>query len=188
MAAGYGLYRGGTVIAPAGRAEAGVRNRFVVSAFLAENREWVAGEFRYTYQDGDPFLRRGGLRTDIQGESHAFHFDFVVFLADPQRWMRPFVAAGLGAKLYGATGPENPEAPLQAVARLRANDHVTFVATAGGGVKIRLGRGLLLRLEFRDYATPFPKRLIAPAPQATARGIFHQFTPLAGLSYVFSPD
>ncbi|HXG32590.1 MAG TPA: hypothetical protein VNJ11_04445 [Bryobacteraceae bacterium] len=188
VAAGYGIYRGGSVFAPAGKVQAGVRNRFAVSAFLAENREWIAGEFRYTYQDGDPFLASDGLRTNIQGQSHAFHYDLVVFLSAPSRRIRPYLAAGLGAKLYEVTGPENPDAPLQLVGRLRSRDQFTFLASGGGGLKVRLRRGLLLRVDFRDYMTPFPKRLIEPAPLATPRGIFHQFTPLVGLSYALSRD
>lgn len=188
VAGGYGIYRGGSVFAPAGKLQAGVRNRFAVSAFLAESREWIAGEFRYTYQDGDPFLSAGVVRTNLQGQSHAFHFDLLVFLASSVKRIRPYAAAGIGAKLYEVTGPENPEAPLQTVARLRSHDQTTFLAVGGAGLRIRLGRGLALRLDFRDYVTPFPKRLIEPAPLATGRGIFHQFTPLVGLSYGLSQD
>jgi hypothetical protein len=44
---------------------------------------------------------------------------------------------------------------------------------------------MLLRAEFRDYLTTFPKAQIVPAPNNTARGIFEQFTPLFGVSYTF---
>jgi hypothetical protein len=43
----------------------------------------------------------------------------------------------------------------------------------------------LVRADFRDYLTQFPKRQISPAANGTARGIFQQFTPMAGVSYVF---
>ena len=46
-----------------------------------------------------------------------------------------------------------------------------------------LGEHVALRLDFRDYITPFPKKVIAPAPLGTARGIHHMFTPMAGLSW-----
>jgi hypothetical protein len=55
----------------------------------------------------------------------------------------------------------------------------------GGGVKIRLQPHLALRLDFRDYVTPFPDTMIRVNPAAGARGLLHQFTPLVGLSYVF---
>jgi hypothetical protein len=57
--------------------------------------------------------------------------------------------------------------------------------TAGGGIKYRLLPHMLLRAEFRDYITTFPRQEIVPAPHNTARGIFEQFTPLFGLSYTF---
>jgi hypothetical protein len=46
-------------------------------------------------------------------------------------------------------------------------------------------RHMLLRAEFRDYLTTFPRQQIVPAPNNTARGIFQQFTPLFGVSYTF---
>ena len=44
---------------------------------------------------------------------------------------------------------------------------------------------MLLRAEFRDYLTTFPRQEIVPALHNTARGIFEQFTPLFGVSYDF---
>ena len=60
-----------------------------------------------------------------------------------------------------------------------------FAASLGGGVKIRVRDHILLRGDFRDYLTQFPKRQIAPAANGTARGIFQQFTPMFGASYIF---
>jgi hypothetical protein len=60
------------------------------------------------------------------------------------------------------------------------------VLVAGGaGVKFRLTDHILMRVDFRDYATAFPTHLIVPAANGTDKGIFHQFTPLFGVSYVF---
>jgi hypothetical protein len=44
---------------------------------------------------------------------------------------------------------------------------------------------ILVRADFRDYITAFPTRLIVPAANGTDHGIFNQFTPLVGVSYVF---
>jgi len=52
-------------------------------------------------------------------------------------------------------------------------------------VRFRLRNHLLLRGEFLDYLTTFPRQQIAPAPHNTARGIFEQFTPVFGASYTF---
>lgn len=185
-AAGFGAYRKASVYAPAGKAAAGVRNRFTLSAFLAENRyERLSGEFRYTYQDGDPFLEAGGLRANIQGQSHAFHYDALFQFRGRGARVRPYFAAGAGAKQYVVTGPENPSQPLGRIALLTAAEEWKPLLSAGAGVRVRLTEHVALRLDFRDYATPFPKKVIAPAPGATARGLFQQFTPMAGFSYGF---
>jgi hypothetical protein len=185
-AGGYGIYRNGSIYAPAGKAAAGFRNRFTVSAVLGEDiREHVGGEFRYTFQDGDPFLAAGGTKTNIQGYSHSFHYDALFHFRPRREKIRPYVAVGIGAKLFVVSGPENPSAPLREIGRLTAHDEFKPLVTAGGGVKVRISNRVTLRFDFRDYITPFPKKLIAPAPLATGRGIFHQYTPLAGISYVF---
>lgn len=186
VAAGYGVYRNASVYAPAGKATAGFRNRFTVSAVLGEDiYEHVAGEFRYTFQDGDPFLAAGGTKTNIQGQSHAFHYDLLFHVRPKGEKIRPYVAAGVGAKLFVVSGPQNPWAPLREIAVLTTNDEFKLLVSAGGGVKLNMGRNVVVRVDFRDYVTPFPKKLIQPAPYGTARGIFHQFTPLVGVSYLF---
>jgi hypothetical protein len=184
-AAGYGTYRNGTIFSPAGKARAGVRNRFAVSALMGEDMyAHMGGEVRYTYQDGDPFLSARGIKTNIEGQSHSFHYDALFHLRGRHEKIRPYVAAGIGVKVYVVSGPPNPRPPLGDIAVLTTHDQARPLVTGGGGVKLKLGHSVLLRLDFRDYITPFPKELIAPAPFNTARGFFHQFTPLIGISYV----
>jgi hypothetical protein len=185
-AAGYGLYRNGLIYSDATRATAGIRNRFVFSMALGERLyKYTGGEFRYTYHDGDPFLASGAVKTNIQGQSHAFHYDLLFYFRPHQKRVCPFVAVGCGAKLYVVTGPENPQAPLSQVARLTVHDEFKPLLVGGGGVRVRLSPDVALRFDFRDYITPFPKKLIAAQPFATPTGIFHQFTPMAGISYMF---
>lgn len=43
---------------------------------------------------------------------------------------------------------------------------------------------MALRLDFRDFLTPFPKGPIKPVAGATGRGLFHKFTAMIGVSYV----
>jgi hypothetical protein len=59
------------------------------------------------------------------------------------------------------------------------------LVTGGAGVKFRMTDHILVRADFRDYITAFPTRLIVPAANGTDHGIFNQFTPLVGVSYVF---
>jgi hypothetical protein len=42
---------------------------------------------------------------------------------------------------------------------------------------------VILRGEFLDYLTTFPRTRILHAPHNTARGIFEQFTPLFGVVF-----
>ncbi len=183
---GYGFYRKGSIISPNGRATAGIRSRFTGTILLGEDRyRYIGGEVRYTYQDGDPFLSAGGVKTNIQGQSHAIHYDILIHVRPQEARLRPYVAAGIGAKLYVVSGPANPAAPLGDIGTLTTHDQTKFLAAVGGGVKFRVLPQMLLRFDFRDYITTFPRQLIAPAEGATARGIFHQLTPMVGVSYLF---
>ena len=78
---GYGIYRDGTIFGPGTSAQAGIRNRFAAGAVFGENMyNCISGEIRYTYQDGHPFLASGGVKTDIQGQSHAVTYDLLFHL------------------------------------------------------------------------------------------------------------
>lgn len=183
---GYGVYRNGTVIAPGGQVTAGVRNRFAVAAWVTEDlHQYISGQFRYVYQDGDPFLQSGGVQTNLQGQSHTYTYDLLFHFARRATSIRPYVAAGLGAKQYVVTGPPNPSQPFTNIAVLNSTDEVKFVSALGGGVAFLLGAHVDVRVDFRDYITTFPKKIIVPVPLATGRGIIHQFTPLVGIGYRF---
>jgi hypothetical protein len=183
---GYGFYRDGTIYAPGADIQAGIRNRFAAGVVLGEDLyNYVSGEIRYLYQDGHPFLLADGVRTDIQGQSHALTYDALFHFRDRSRKFRPFLAAGLGVKDYVIAGPAPSPQPVPNIATLTTTDQLKFATTVGGGFKYRIHQHVLLRVDFLDYITTFPRRQIMPAPNNTARGIFEQFTPLFGVSYVF---
>jgi hypothetical protein len=183
---GYGFYRNASVIAPASKATAGIRNRFALCAVLGHDMyRWLGGEFRYTYQDGDPFLKSDGVTTSIDGHSNAYTYNLLVYARRHEAAVRPYVIGGIGARQFVVTGPAPVSQPLASIAVLTTHDQFTFTAAAGAGVKSRIQRHILVRFDFIDYISPFPKNLIVPAPAATPRGILHQFTPLGGLSAVF---
>jgi hypothetical protein len=46
-------------------------------------------------------------------------------------------------------------------------------------------RTILLRLDFRDYISPFPEELFVTAQGAKIHGWLHDFVPLGGISWVF---
>jgi hypothetical protein len=185
-AAGYGWYRGVRVNGPGAEASAGIRNRFAAGAVVTEDLyDHFSGEIRYMYHDGDPFLSLNGRTANMQGQSHSFTYD-VLFHAKPRdRKLRPFAAAGLGAKYYRTTGPEPNPQPAPAEATLVRTNEWKLLVSVGGGVTYKFANHLLLRFDVRDYITPFPKKLFVPGNGATDRGLFQQFTPIVGVSYWF---
>jgi hypothetical protein len=184
---GYGWYRNGSVLSPGLTAETGIRNRFAAGAVVTENPyDHFSGEIRYVYQDGHPFVQApGGVKKDMQGESHTITYDVLFHFHSRERALRPFVAAGAGIKGYVDSGPAPFPQPIPSVVSLVDRDQWTFVASLGGGVRYVLHKRVLLRADFRDYVTKFPKQQIAPAEHNTARGLFQQFTPMIGISYGF---
>jgi opacity protein-like surface antigen len=183
---GYGFYPHGTIYSAEGTAQAGIRNRFAAGVTLGDEfSEYVSGEFRYLYHDGHPYLQAPGVRTDIQGQSGALTLELLFHFKPRRRRFRPFVAGGAGAKEYIIAGPEPFPQPIPQIASLTANDVWKVVLTVGGGAQYTLRPHMLLRAEFLDYLTTFPRQQIVPAPHNTARGIFEQFTPLFGVSYTF---
>ena len=183
---GYGFYRNGTIFSDSGTVQAGIRNRFAAGVVLGDEfSDYAAAEFRYLYHDGHPFLQGSGVKADIQGQSDALTVDLLFhFKKREERW-RPFVAGGVGGKDYVVAGPEPFPQPIPQIALLTTNDVWKVVFSVGGGVKFRPVPHVVLRAEFRDYLTTFPRQQIVPAPHNTARGVFQQFTPLFGVSYTF---
>jgi len=183
---GYGFYRNGTIYSASETAQAGIRNRFAAGIILGDEfSNYVSAEFRYLYQDGHPFLQAPGVKSDIQGQSDALTVELLFHFKTREHRLRPFVAGGSGAKEYVIAGPEPFPQPIPQIASLSANDVWKVVFSVGGGVKLRLLPHMLLRAEFRDYLTTFPRQQIVPALHNTARGVFEQFTPLFGVSYTF---
>lgn len=184
--AGYGMYRRASIYAADAKATAGIRSRFALTSFLRENRyDRLGGEFRYTYQDGDPFIESGGIRANIQGQSHAFTYNALFYGTRRDSRVRPYVLAGAGGKQYVVTGPEIANQPLAEIGKLTSTSEWKPVVAAGLGAEMRLSRNVTLDACIIDYVTPFPKRIIVAPPGATPRGLFQQITPLVSLSYGF---
>ena len=185
---GYGIYHDGTIYSPDGTAQAGILNRFAAGVVLGDEfSDYVSAEIQWLYHDGHPYLNYQGTRSDIQGNSEALTYNFLFHFSkqeDNRRW-RPFLEGGAGAKEYVIAGPEPYPQPFPQIATLTGNDVWKVVFVPGGGIKLHVRKHMDARVEFRDYITTFPRQEIVPATHNTARGIFQQFTPLFGLSYVF---
>lgn len=183
---GYGIYRDGSIFSSTETVEAGIRNRFAAGIVIGDEfSEYISVELHYLYHDGHPFLQGAGVKTDIQGNSEALTYDLLFHLRKRDRRWRPYLDGGAGAKEYVIAGPAPFPQPIPQVASLTTNDVWKVAFSAGGGVAWHALPHVLLRGEFRDYLTTFPRQQIVPAPHNTARGIFQQFTPLFGASYVF---
>jgi opacity protein-like surface antigen len=183
---GYGWYHDGTISSPYGTAQAGIKNRFVAGITLGDDfSNYVSAEFRCLYHDGHPFLQTPGVSTNIQGNSDTLTTELLFHFKKRENRWRPFLAGGTGAKEYVIAGPAPFPQPIPQIASLTTNDVWKVVFSAGGGVKFRVIPHMLLRVEFRDFITTFPRQEIVPAPHNIARGIFEQFTPLFGISYTF---
>jgi hypothetical protein len=185
-AAGFGFYRDATISNATGSANAGFGPRFAAGAVVGEDvGEHFGGELRYTFRDGDSELRFNGREANLDAAAHALHFDFLAYATGRRARLRPFLAGGAGIKRYTGTGRVDPSQPLQNFAILAHADEVKALVSFGGGVKALLGDHWLVRLDFRDYATPFPEKVIVPAPGARVHGWLHDFVPLLGVDWTF---
>ncbi len=185
-AGGFGFMKGAGVSGPAGTATAGFQTGGAASAVFAHvaNPRW-SGEVRYSFLQSNLKLSSGSSQTTFAGRAHALHYDLLIFPGAPRARTRPFVAAGGGMKLYQGTGAEHAFQPLSQFAYLTRTRELKPMISAGGGVKTEIRPGLVLRVEFRDYVTPFPKELIAPAPGNKIAGWVHDFVPRVGISRVW---
>lgn len=175
-----------TVSNAAGRASTGFTNTPAFGGVLGQNLyHSIGGEIRYTFQPTDLQISAGGSGAKFQGLAHAIHYDLLVHTRPPGSPVRPFLSAGAGVRVFRGTGRESAYQPLQEFALLTKTQEWKPLISIGAGAKISLSRRLLLRFECRDYITPFPKEVIAPAIGAKLSGWLHDIVPLAGVSILF---
>ena len=182
----FGIYRNATITNPAGSAGAGFDDRFGLGGVLSENLyEHFTGELRYTFRDGDLKLWQGSQKVNMDGDAHAIHYDLLFSPLSRESRIRPFAAAGAGIKYFRATGKEYVSQPFADFAKLTKTNQVEPLVSVGGGVRYALSRNLAVRLEFRDYLTPFPEKLFVTARGAKIHGWLNDLVPMLGVSYVF---
>ena len=145
----------------------------------------MAVEGRYTFQDGDVALRSQGLEANLDGDAQSAMAE-LVFSPQPQSSrFRFFGAVGLGVKVYQATQLSNGPQPLTDFATLHQANQAEPLITYGAGVKYAISEHWLVRVEFREYTTPFPTRVITPAPGARLHGWMDDIVPTLGISRTF---
>lgn len=180
------FYSERTVTAPPRTATTGFEAGWGAGAWVAHHMyRYVSGEVRYWLQQNDLKLAAGGTKTTFGGRTHAIHYDLLIHAAPMGSAVRPYVAVGGGVKGYFGTGEETAVQPLQDYALLTKTSEWKGLITVGGGVKFSLGPRVILRVEVKDYLTPFPTEVIAPAPGADLGGWIHNIVPQFGVSFTF---
>jgi hypothetical protein len=175
-----------TVTNATGSAKAGFENGAAVGAIAGQNLySYIGGEMRYTYRFGNLKVSSGGNKATFAAQTHAIHYDLLFYGAPRKARVRPFLAAGGGIKVFRGTGQEHAYQPLSDFALLTKTQEVKGMISVGGGVKAELAPNILMRAEFRDFITPFPKQVITPSPGAKLSGWLHDFVPMVGLTYTF---
>jgi hypothetical protein len=184
--AGAGLLNGATVTTASGSANTGFKAGGAFGAFVGSNLyKHLSGEIRYVYQMSDLKLSSKGTEASFNGVSHAVTYELLYHPVTEQSRLQPFAGAGAGVKLYRGTGTEQAYQPLSNFAYLTKTQDLRPLISVGGGVKYRMGGHLVLRAEIRDFLTPFPTKVITPAPGAKVSSWLQDFVPMFGASIIF---
>jgi hypothetical protein len=183
---GAGFMPGMNVAAAGATATTGFKSGAAFGAFVGSNLyPHLSGEIRYTYMMDDLKLSSGGANVAFTGVSHAVHYDFLYHPANRRSKAQPFVAVGAGIRLFRGTGKQQAYQPLSNFAYLTQTQDLRPLITAGGGLKYRISEHMSFRAEILDYISPFPDKVITPAPGAKIGGWMQSFVPLFGLSFIF---
>jgi hypothetical protein len=182
---GAGFLSNVNVSAPAGAATAGFQTGGALGAFASENLypHW-SGEIRYEYLQNDLHIQSGGTNATFAGHEHAVHYDVLWHTNRKGSKMQAFVAFGGGMKLFDGTGKPEAYQPNYQFGYLTNTQQLKPMADVGAGLRFELRPRLYLRMEFRDFITPFPNQVIAPAPGAKYGSILQDFVPMVGISYM----
>ena len=182
VAGGFGFYRDINLTGPPGNGRAGFGPRFLLSGFAGHQLAGpLSAEFRYTYQDGDLKVSSAGSEANLDGDAQSLHCDLLFHLPHVPL-IRPFIEAGGGLKIYSGSGSPSNQ-PLQQFAHLSSAHQAIPLITWGAGFSIPITHRLRARFDFRDFATPFPDRVIVPAPGIKAGGWLHDFAGMIGFVF-----
>jgi hypothetical protein len=184
---GFGFSRNPGVTSAAGSAgTAGLKQGPAAGVVVGNNLyERVSGELHYVYRSSNLKTTGGGQEAGFGGESHIVHYDLLYHTANRDERIRPFIAGGAGLRYYRGTGVETAFQPAAKFALLTKTQQLKPLVSVGGGVKVAVSDSMYLRVEVRDYVTPFPKDVIAPAPGAKLKGWLHDFVPMVGIGVRF---
>lgn len=175
-----------TFTSASGNADAGFDRGLGASIWVGHHMyPKLSGEIRYDLVQNDMTLKGGGARASFGGDSQAVHYDLHLHMTSIGSKVRPFILAGGGVKVFRGTGVERAFQSLSDIAVLTRTTELTGLLTFGVGVKLQLSDRVLLRLDFRDNLTRFPKKVIAPNRGKGGDGWINNFVPTAGISVLF---
>jgi hypothetical protein len=184
---GFGYAPHLTVSRGSASADTGIRYGGVVGVYAGEDMyKYWSGEIRYQYRFDNLKLSQGNISAgDFSAHTHIVTADFLGHFRPRGSHIRPFIAFGGGAKIMVGSGIESAAQPLGNFAALTATHEVLPVADIGGGVKIDIHKHFRLRIEGRDYISPAPNKVIAPAPGASLGGVLNDLQGMVGFSLIW---
>lgn len=166
----------------AGEADAGFNNSYAVGVAVGNDmHRRLGGEFRYLYRGGSAFLESGSEKPSFSARQHLIHYDLLLHFADRGQKVRPFVAFGAGIKVVEGRGVEHAFQPLGQYAVFTARNQVLPLVSVGAGVKFKMGKNGIFRVEVRDYLSTRPDEVIAPVPGGKLSGWMNDFIPAIGM-------
>jgi len=183
---GYGISRDVSVTSGSTTGKTGFAPGYTFGGLLGNQiSRHFGGEIRYTYQADDMHVTSGSTETKASAHSQAIHYDILIHATSKESAIRPFLAVGGGVKFYQGTGVEQPYQPLGNLVLLTRTTEAQPLVSVGGGVKFAATKRTLVRLDFRDYATPIPTNLLATPGTSKISGWIHDFVFLVGVSTTF---
>ena len=147
--------------------------------------EHIGGEVRYLFQWGGPQLQSQGVRASAMGHTNLITYDVLFHTSNREANLRPYFAGGAGIKVFTGSELRTVGQPLFSGALLVPKTQVEPVISAGAGLKYKVHKHVIIRLDFRTYFSPLPDEIFRRTGDSRIRGWVYNFVPLAGISSVF---
>ena len=181
---GAGFLSNVNVTSPSGSATAGFETGGAFGGFFGQNLypHW-SGEIRYLYLQNDLHINSSGNNATFSGYAQVLHCDLLYHTNRKGSKMQAFVAVGGGLKIFRGTGTQQAYQTNYQFGYMTNTQELKPMGDVGVGLRFELRPRVFLRTEIRDYITPFPEQIIAPAPGAKFGSILHDVVPTVSLSY-----
>ena len=181
---GAGFLSNVNVTSPSGSATAGFETGGAFGGFFGQNLypHW-SGEIRYLFLQNDLHINSSGNNANFSGYAQVLHYDLLYHTNRKGSKMQAFVAVGGGLKIFRGTGTQQAYQTNYQFGYMTNTQELKPMGDVGVGLRFELRPRVFLRTEIRDYITPFPEQIIAPAPGAKFGSILHDVVPTVSLSY-----